>query len=205
MGCGGSKAQGSVDPQAVQPATRPFKDGRVEKSAKSNNSNDSGFDDGEALVEKAGGCAFDMTFGPEKAKTLPPRLIAMERAKTEIREPTMTELVAKLKAAEKLRSKYNQNVVAKMQRETSKVGMAARTLTRERTKTEAGAREGMDQAEQNRERHLKGLQKKLKEKDAKAEKVRATKKRLSAVQPMTGSEFESARAIAGGGKSLPRD
>lgn len=145
-----------------------------------------------------------MSFGPEKAKTLPPRLLAMERAKTEVREPTMTELVAKLKAAEKLRTIHNKEIIAKMQRETTKVGLAARTLTRERTKTDTSVRDGMNQAERNREQHLKGLQKRLKEKDAKAERVRATKKRLSAGAPIAGSKLEGTAAITVG-NSLPRD
>lgn len=130
-----------------------------------------------------GGCAFDMTYDDEpKVKRIPARLKALEhrdKSKSGIgREATLAELEAKLYAAERRRSDYERRVKSKMAEESAKVELGTKSLTRQKTTLDASIVKSESKATENREKHLKNLRDKLKQKEKRAKQVRENKERI---------------------------
>lgn len=123
-----------------------------------------------------GGFAFEVVYDDVKTPR-PARLKSLEHPRLKA-SPVLADLDAKLRAAERRRKERQNEVKKKMASETSKVSQAHSSLKREKTTIEERSISSVDQAAENRERHLKQLQAKLKAKEERAAKVRANKERL---------------------------
>lgn len=135
-----------------------------------------------------GGVAFDVVYDEgTKSNRMPARLKAIEHKSKIKREATLTELQAKLAAAEKRRSEYEKRVKAKMLEESQKVEMAGRTLTRQKSDLGQKTIENENKARENRERHLKQMRDKLRDKEKKALTVRKNKERIARENRNTGA------------------
>lgn len=131
-----------------------------------------------------GGLAFEITFEgaptakPAHTKTKPARLASLAKGpewKRKHPDLTKAKLEKKLRAAEERRRQHTRGVVRKMTAEMSKLEAAKTLFMQERTSILQSVTRSEDKATQNRERHLKQLQAKLRAKEEKAKRVRENK------------------------------